>query len=252
MDINEIANLYNNLQRLNNTGNLNFNDRSETNKDFLKQINEQQTRLKNISNAVDANESFIKTTESLQNVLDRLDNIQTVYTNPVTGEKEFTNMTIDSIQAERFKTSIQDYIKAYNTAVTNNGSTAASNNFANPEITGNLENIGITRAEDGSLKFDENKFDNAVQTGVTTIDSLKNTISDIKEILGQNQIAARERSRELQQEYKEVIDELKSIQNSFTEEYQRFFENNLNQMLDTVMATFLSSLGIGQNFSEYA
>jgi Asp-tRNA(Asn)/Glu-tRNA(Gln) amidotransferase C subunit len=250
MDINEIAKMYSNLQRLNYNS---FTDTSEVNQNYLKNLNEQQSELQNLSKISDSTEMFSKTSQILENIIDRLDNINKAFTNPVSGEEETSTQTIDTMQKNRLHDSIQNYIESHNRLLLESKTNDdVANRIKEVDLPEGLEELGVSRKDDGSLSFDKTQFNSVIEAGITTIASLNENISDAKNFISANESAINEINKTIQEKYSDTVDEINDLQQSFTEEYQKFFDTTLNRMLDNVMGSFFSSLGIGQNFSNFA
>lgn len=250
MNINDMAKLYENLNRINN---INFEDTTETNRNFLNEVNQLQSKLGDLTSLSTESEQFMRTSSNLTNFINRLDNISTSYRNPVTNEVDATNQTIDRMQSDRLKSNIRNFVEHYNTALNRTGTDNFNNyneRLRSLDLPDNAEELGIIRNEDGSLSFNEERFDNTVQAGQTTIESINELLTGVGNYVARAQNIIGDLTQNLQSYYDEIITELEELRTNFNEEYQNFFDMTLNRTLDTVMSSFFSSLGIGQNFSD--
>ncbi|MBP7652431.1 flagellar filament capping protein FliD [Candidatus Dependentiae bacterium] len=191
---------------------------------------------------------------NLSSYADSLNEIDTKYENPVSGETQNSDQTIDSYQSSRLKAQISKYVSSYNAAIEssdkiNSGET--SKDLENIKPSDSLKNMGISKNEDGTLSFDESKFDDSVKSGETKISDLKSGLSDIKTLTNSTAAVIKSVSKDIDAVYSSTGEKITELQSNFTADQRDFIKNSLNSLFNSnSINSMMAGLGIGRNLNE--
>ncbi|HPP88413.1 MAG TPA: hypothetical protein PLM75_11195, partial [bacterium] len=164
------------------------------------------------------------------------------------------NQYIDKFQSSQLKNQISQFIETYNTTiekVEKSNVKDASEYFDKTIISKNLENLGISKEEDGRLKFDETKFDKGIKPNQTEIKEITNTLQDIEKLAQSTNQAIVNTKTEISEEFKNVKNQITELQSIFTTEQNEYIKNSLNALFNAnSLQSMLAGLGIARNLNE--
>ena len=220
----------------------------------LKNLSSNLTIVKNYSDFGSDIDKMIFANNNLGSYIDSLQNIKTDYTNPVTGEKEDSSQTIDSLQAGRLKSEISKYVKNYNSTLDSaNGlnNSDISKELKSVTISDNLKNIGIKKNTDGTLSFDEAAYDATVKADSTELSEMKNTLTDLEKVYTTTASSISSVNDEIDKVYDNAKTQISDIQTNFNDSQRQILTDAMKSLFNTSTANnFLTSLGIGRNLNE--
>ncbi|HPN30297.1 MAG TPA: hypothetical protein PKY81_05015 [bacterium] len=212
--------------------------------------------IRDYSNLNSKINSFTFANNNLASYADSLGGIKTGYDEDYTesGLNSENSQTIDSFQIDRLKNHLSRFVNAYNSSLENSVSADAqsvSEKLGEIQINENLKNIGLNMNEDGTMSFDESKFDEEIKSEETNLSGIKSNLDDIKNLTSTASVAIKNISKDIEAVYSVEGEKLKELQTDFTTEQIDFLKNSLNSLFNSnSLNSMLAGLGIGRNLNE--
>jgi primosomal protein N'' len=244
MRVSEISKILN-LEKIEQQKNLFYKNNSEISQTLFELNNE----LKTNNRINQDNKNFNFQANSLTNNLQSLQNIDTEYTNPVTGKTENFDITIDNLQTENLKNDLKDFVNSYNKVYKNAQSQDLNIQQEFENITENTEQFGITQNQDGTLKFDESKFDENVKTNETKVSDIKDNLTDISNLVNETKQVSYKINNKVEIKQDNVIKELERIKTDFTD-ITNIIDFEINPVEVNSYNFMLAGLGIGSSIND--
>lgn len=174
--------------------------------------------------------------------------------NPRPGASEPNNRTISSQQAERLRRQLTTTVSNFNSTAGAAQRAQADDSqaaLAKVKIDTELQRLGATRADNGTLQFDENMFTAAVQGGVTKLADLRGALAAIGNFATGVTRAGREVNGEIQTVAATAQQKLSELTGEARQANDSAIRTQLDAMLSSTLNSPLSVFGLGALIDMY-
>ena len=212
--------------------------------------------IRDYSNLNSKINSFTFANNNLASYADSLSEIENSYEDRYSeASPDIENgQTIDSYQISRLKNYLTKFVNEYNSSLEDSSSADAqsvSEKLRGIQINESLKNIGLNMNDDGTMSFDELKFDEEIKSEETKLSEIKSNLEDIKDLTLTASVAIKNISKDIEAVYTIEGEKLKELQTDFTSGQIDFLKNSLNSLFNSnSLNSMLAGLGIGRNLNE--